>query len=443
MHDADADLLARLPPAGCGYWVAYSGGRDSHVLLHRLARLRGRLVAPLGAVHVNHHLQPEAERWAAHCREQCAALDIPLDVLDVAVDTAAGDGVEAAARKARLAAWSQWLPAGGVLLTAHHREDQAETLLLQLLRGAGPAGLAAMSPVSGFAAGLMARPLLDEPREALAAYAVREELRWIDDPSNDDPRFDRNFLRHHVIPLMRQRWPSLSRTLARAARRQAAGRRLADETGAGDHARALDPQTGALSVPALQALSPDRQSNLLRYWIVRAGFRLPSERVLSHIIDDVLQAAVDAEPRVAWGGAEVRRHRDRLFLMPALAPVVRAQALRWRIADGPLWLDAANGVLSAEPAPGRGIAARFVDTPFALRFREGGECIRPAGRSHHRALKALLQERGVPGWERERIPLLYLGDDLVAVPGVVVGADVAAARDEDGWWPDWSRLTNL
>ncbi len=443
MYAADEVLLARLPPAAGGYWVAYSGGRDSHVLLHRLARLRARLIAPLGAVHVNHHLQPEAERWAAHCREQCASLGLPLDVLDVTVDADAGGGVEAAARAARHAAWAQWLPAGAALLTAHHRDDQAETLLLQLLRGAGPAGLAAMAAISGFAAGLLVRPLLDEPREALAAYAAREGLHWIEDPSNRDPRFDRNFLRHAIIPVLRRRWPSLSQTLGRAARLQAGYRRLADEAGADDFTHAADPQTGALSVVVLQSLSPDRQRNVLRFWIARAGFRLPSERVLGHVVDDALYAAVDAEPRVAWDGVEVRRYRDRLFIMPALAAMDPAQCLTWHIADGERWLDAAGGTLSAERVPGRGIAGHLVDAPFALRFRQGGERIRPAGRTHHRALKTLLQERGVPGWERDRIPLLYLGDELVAVPGVVVAAGVAAAPHESGWWPDWSRLTNL
>jgi tRNA(Ile)-lysidine synthase len=442
MPASDPDLPARLPPAG-GYWVAYSGGRDSHVLLHRLAALRERLAAPLGAVHVNHHLNPDADRWAAHCRRQCETLRVPLEVLDVTVDHAAGEGLEAAARAARHQAWAQWLPAGDALLTAHHRDDQAETLLLQLLRGAGPAGLAAMPEISTLAAGLLVRPLLHASRAELAAYAHAAGLRWIDDPSNLDARFDRNYLRHRVVPLLHERWPGLSRTLSRAAGLQAESARLADELGAADYDGAVDAETGALSVTAAQALSVARRNNLLRYWIRASGFATPPQRVLERLVEDALYAAGDAEPCIDWDGTQVRRYRDRLFVMTPLSSPDDIESRRWRILDGALCLAGAGGTLEASPTPGGGIAQRFAETPFELRRRRGGERILPAGGAHHRKVKTLLQERGVPGWERRRLPLLYFQNELAAVPGVAVAEAFSAAAHETGWWPQWSRLSTI
>jgi tRNA(Ile)-lysidine synthase len=446
-----------LEPHASGYWVAFSGGLDSQALLHLLARARPPV--RLGALHVNHNLQAGAAAWAEQCRATCAALQVEYRELSVQVPTTAGLSPEAAARTARYRAFAEALPAGHALVTGHHQDDQAETLLLQLLRGAGPKGLAAMPPVSGFGAGWLVRPLLDVSRAALHAYAQRQALRWVDDPSNAELGFDRNFLRHAVLPLVRERWPATAAVLTRSAGHQAEAAQLLDELAAIDlqeirRARAdipagagvvmeSDSPTEAdavaadrLSVTGLMQLSVARRANLLRYWLHRRYAPTPSTAVLERVDQDLLRAAVDAQPEVRWGGVCLRRYRDDLFLLhetiaPECAPV------DWP-ADQPLILP--TGVLTPHPGPGRGVAARHLrGRRLRIAFRQGGERLRPAGRREHHSLKHLFQEAGVPPWERTYVPLLYLGDDLIAVAGYWIVEGFQALEQEPGVAFSWRR----
>jgi len=355
---------------------------------------------------------------------------VPCVVERVRVEGAAEDGPEAAARRARYACLARLLEPGEVLLTAHHRDDQAETVLLQLLRGAGVHGLAGMPPLAPFAAGFHARPLLGFPRAALETYARAQGLSWVEDPSNRAPGIDRNRVRHRVLPLLRERWPVADRQLAQAARHAAEAAALLDEQ-AGADLTACTGNDGGLRVSRLRQLSSARRRQLLRYWIRSRGFRVPSTRQL-----ELLLTQLEIEPRtrravVRWRGAELRRYRDALVLR-AVAARPAAGAVVW---DGvqPLLLPSIGRQMRLAPALGQGLARARVDgAVLSVRFRRGGEVCRLPGRSHHHKLKKLLQQAGVPPWERERLPLLYVNDTLAAVGDRWVCEPFAARWDEPG-----------
>ena len=434
--DTDLRSLDReLAGAGAArrYLAAYSGGVDSHVLLHLMHRWHElHPDVPLLALHVHHGMHPEADAWQAHCATVCADLGIPLVTRQVDVDVSEG-GPEAAARAARYAAFAALMEPGDVLLLAHHRRDQAETLLLQLLRGAGVDGLAAMPGVRDWGSGQMLRPLRGWDRARIRDYAHRYGLRWIEDPANDSLAFDRNFLRHTVLPGLRERWPGTDLLLARSAGHLAEAGELLRERAEEDWQVARGPDD-TLSVRVLAGLSPARQRNLLRHWIGRIhGLALPDHRHLARLQHDVLGAAPDAMPRVCWAGVEVRRYRDRLYAGPRLVAHDPRRIYAWP-ATNELVLPSLPARLRRTPVAGAGIAAAAVeDAPLSIRFRAGGERCRPAGRGHHHALKKLYQEWGVPPWLRDRVPLVYVGEELAQVVGFCTCAPFAAAAGEAAW----------
>lgn len=428
---AVAAILAGYPPAP-RLWVAYSGGLDSHVLLHLLAGLAPRLPAPLAAVHVHHGLSPRADEWEAHCAGVCAGLGVPLRLLRVDARPAPGQSPEAAARDARYRALAELLAGDELLLTAQHLDDQAETLLLQQLRGGGLRGMAGMPRLRRLGGGWLGRPLLGFSRASLAAYARGHALAWVEDESNSDTGLDRNYLRHEVLPRLRVRWPAAARSLGRSADHCAEALELLEALAAEDLSRAGGGGPGgSLAVAELGALSPARQRNLLRHWIAARGAPLPPGPRLESLRRQCLEAGADRSPRIAWGGVEVRRHRGRLHLLGALA-APPAEGLPWRL-DGALELPVGLGRLCLEPAVGRGLAeSSLAGAAGEVRFRDGGERCQPAGRAGRHTLKQLFQEAGVPPWERGRTPLLYLDGRLAAVGGRWVCAPFAAAPGEAG-----------
>jgi len=425
--------IQAFPPAPV-YWVAYSGGCDSHALLHAMAELRPRLGGELRAIHVNHGLQSVAADWVAHCRGVCAALDVALTVVSVSVEPAPGESLEAAARDARYDAFARELGEGDCLLLAHHLDDQAETLLLRLLRGAGVHGLAAMPVCRPLGRGYLLRPLLSTPRAAIVDYARAHGLRWVDDPSNEQSQFDRNFLRNQLIPRAAERWPSVSRTLARAAAQAAEAADLLDELAQADcDACSIGPD---LDAARLSALSAARQRNLLRYWIRRRGLSVPPRERLISGLDALLAAGPDRQPLLVWGAGRVRRHRGRLVL-EAHAESALPSASAWDLCAPVAW---AGGWVEAVDTVGGGIRADLAGRhDLRLLPRRGGERLRLPGRAHGSALKKLLQERGVPPWERARLPLLYVGDELAAVADLFVDAAFAARPGEPGLRLVWRR----
>lgn len=292
--------------------VALSGGLDSVALLAACVDLRtSHATLSVRAVHVHHGLQPEADDWQARCEELCRRLDVSLEVVRLALAPRRGESVEAEARDARYAAFAERLAFGEALLTAHHEDDQLETVLLQLMRGAGVAGLAAMPAVTALGAGLHARPMLRVPRDAVRGYAAERGLTWVDDPMNASERFGRGYLRARVTPALKARWPAAGRSVGRSARHLGEAQRLLDDLAAIDADAVSDGE--CLRVEPLLLLSRPRQANLLRWWLRRRGLRLPNAARLDAILDHVMPARPDARPRVDWPGGEVSRRGGRLY----------------------------------------------------------------------------------------------------------------------------------
>ena len=424
----------RLPPspqAGAPCVVGYSGGLDSTVLLHLLAGDPATRRAGLRALHVHHGLHAQADAWALHCEATCAGLGIPLEVVRVAVDRRAGLGLEGAAREARHAAFAAHLRAGEVLALAHHRDDQAETFLLRALRGSGVDGLAAMRPWRAYASGWLWRPLLGMPRADLLAHARSQRLDWIDDPGNDDPGLDRNFLRHHVMPHLQARWPHAPAALARSAGLAAAATDLLD---AGDDAalagvrRAVD----LLDVAGLLALPATQRARVLRRWIAALGLPPLPAHGSACIEADLLDARPDARARFDWHGARVQRWRDLLHAGPLRAPLSRDWRATW---DGraPLRLPTGDTLEL--------LGADGFDREVIAHARHGGERLRLPRRRHDHALKHLLQDAGVPPWQRERLPLLSAADGtLLAAGDRLCSATLASWLDARGARLQWTAV---
>jgi tRNA(Ile)-lysidine synthase len=425
--------LEPLIPLRSAILVGFSGGMDSVVLLHLLHRIAPRFSWRLSASHVHHGISPNADVWADFCAGLCAGLDIPLSIEHVNIAPLREHGIEAAARKLRHAAFAR--QSCDFVALAHHADDQAETLLLQLLRGSGVRGVAAMpvlSPVEGplFSNGQPAtvRPLLDLPRAMLLEYAREHELRWVEDESNADDSYPRNFLRHRALPLLEERFPACRVTLARSARHFAEASEMLDDLARIDAEGAM--REGALSVAALRALSLPRAKNLLRYFLHRQGAAMPQAAQLDDMLRQLCEARQDAAVSVEYGDWQVHRYQEHVYVSPALGEFERGLALPW---NGEAELDwPALGVrLSFGETRGAGIdAEKLRRAPVTLRLRNGGETLRPHPNAAKRSLKNLLQENGVPPWRRERLPLVYCGDDLVCVVGVAVAAEYQAAMGE-------------
>ena len=286
------------------YLVAFSGGIDSYVLLHVLAAHRHQLGdVDLQAVHINHALNINADQWASRCQAMCEKLKVGFVGIDVDATPGPGESPEARARTVRYEAISRLVRPGDCILTAHHQDDQVETLLLQLMRGSGPKGLSAMPEVSTFNDGRIARPLINVRRDAIQTYAVKHQLKWIDDDSNRDIKFDRNFIRHEIIPRLQQRWPSLSQTVSRSARYCAEASEILEST-AREAIEKINPSgDDALSISALQQYSTVEQRNILRYWFQQRGLNTPSSSQLDQAIEQMLTAAVDATPHLSGKAA--------------------------------------------------------------------------------------------------------------------------------------------
>ncbi|MCL1527632.1 tRNA lysidine(34) synthetase TilS [Xanthomonas nasturtii] len=379
--------------------LAYSGGMDSSVLLHLIAAMPRYRQAGLRALHVHHGLHADADAWAAHCQRSCEALQVPLQIVQVRVARDSGLGLEAAARNARHAAFAQALGSGEWLALAHHRDDQAETYLLRALRAAGPDGLAAMRPQRPFANGTLWRPLLAHARAELLAYAHAQGLRWIEDPSNADPRHDRNFLRTQVLPLLQQRWPQAADALSRSAQlsADASALLLQDDLALLPGMRTA---SGALDLQRLRAQPAARRSRLLRAWVSTSHAPpLPAQGVAA-LEREIDNTAADRQACFAWQQVEIRRWRQCLFLHRPVAAWPPHWQAQW---DGAAPLHLPDGAqLQLRGAPG----LRFAQ-PLTVRARQGGERIVLPQRAHSHQLKHLLQALDLPPWHRERLPILW------------------------------------
>jgi tRNA(Ile)-lysidine synthase len=413
-------------------WVAYSGGCDSHALLHSLVTIRSEIKAEIKAIHINHGLSPLANEWEEHCRQICENLSVAYTAIKV--DASSGNrSPEEAARNARYAEWKKLINKNEVILLAHHQDDQAETVLLQLLRGSGVKGLAAMPAKQTFSHGLLCRPMLNFLREEIVSYAVVHHLNWIDDPSNFDTDFDRNFLRHEVIPLLESRWPSLKKTLSRTATHTAEADSLLTELAKQDWSTVRN--NNQIKINTLLELDEKRQRNVVRFWLASiCKLTLPDTIHLQRILDEVLTAAEDAKPEVIWRGGEVRRYQGLLYAQDKLVEPDNDLEMPWLKLELPLVIHSIGVTISASSSAGAGLCKNTLkNSEIKLKFRQGGETCRPAGRGQTHQLKKLFQEWQVPPWMRASIPLIYVNDELAAVVGYGYCEPFAAIKGEESW----------
>ena len=425
LHQHLLAALAAVPSASL--CVAFSGGPDSTALLHALARLPQARACGLRALHVDHSLHTDSADWAEHCRRFCAALGVPYDVLRVEVDTGKGVGLEAAARDARYAALAKQLHEGEWLLLGHHRDDQVETVLLKLLRGAGPDGLGGMHALRPFGRGQLWRPLLGLSRRQLHDYVAAHTLDCIDDPSNADTRLARNQLRHEILPQLTQHWPQATDSILHSAAlsRAAADALRTQWLAAFDVLH--DPVNDSLHAAGWLALDPALREPLLDHWLHARKLPVPTTAQRRQI-ERQCSARVGQLPCIRWAGAELHIWKGRLWALPPAPTATPDWHASWH--GEPLTLND-GGKLSL-----RDLGARLTE-PLNVRLRQGGERIKPAGDGHTRELRHLFQQNQLPPWQRNVCPLLYAGDELVAVADRWISQRGVAIFRQAGASPCW------
>ena len=419
--------------------LAYSGGLDSTVLLHLLAECRKTLSFQLSAQHVHHGLSLNADNWADFCRNFCKQLNIPLTISTVKVNKNNGLGLEAAAREAR---YKVLLATNAdFICLAHHQDDQAETLLLQLARGAGVKGLAGMAEMSG----KLLRPLLDVPRSRLEAYAKQHQLIWIEDESNADTRFDRNFIRHKVLPILEESYPSIRQTISRSAQNMADANELLDELALIDALQAgFHPdKSTAIGLSVLKNLSEPRVNNCLRWWLAKNSLQMPSQQQLQQITQQLMHAKQDAAIELKVSETRtLRRYQNRAYLVQELPPNATINWL-WQGEDVINLPNKTQLIFSKKM--GEGISLRKIENAaLRIKFREGNERFKPQLGRPYRSLKVMLQNVDMPPWQRAQLPLIFMDDTLVVIPNIGVDANLQASCDEMGLvvnWIDYKELS--
>jgi tRNA(Ile)-lysidine synthase len=424
-----------VPAEATGLVVALSGGKDSSALLSAAAELQ-RNFRGLGvrAIHINHGLQPAAAKFSTTCRTLCERLSVPLCIIEVEVDGSARS-IEAAARSARYAALAAHLRPGECLLTAHHREDQAETLLLQALRGAGVKGMAAMPACRVLGAGWHVRPMLEIAQHELLRFSGLPQQSHSHDPMNEDLRFDRVYLRKAVWPLIEERWPGAGIALSRTASHMAEAQQLLDMMAADDVAKLRDGE--ALSLAGLRSLSASRRINAVRWWLRQAGVEVPSTARLEEALRQMFDAQSDQNPAIVWGNKALRRYRQRMFVTDAELP---------RFGDEQEWCAAPGASLELAPRLGSlswiaavgGLAPARLPAAVTVRRRGGGESLRPARSAKTQTVQHLCQTWGVLPWMRDALPLVFAGDALIAVGDLWMDADWCAAAGATGLNVAWN-----
>jgi tRNA(Ile)-lysidine synthase len=437
--DLDSELLPLLEAPH--WYVGFSGGLDSTVLLHLLQRWRQRHpgAPPLGAIHINHGLQPAAHDWQTHCEWLCRLLRLPLVCLGATVERGGPKGLEAAAREARYSLFEAQLGEGDVLFLGHHEDDQVETFFLRLLRGAGVTGLSAMPAGRALGRGMLARPLLGLSRAQLEHYAAQQGLSFVEDPSNCDAALDRNYLRTQVLPLLAARWPGYRSTVGRASGHiAAAAGLLAELVPAPGTVRSVMGDPG-VALADLNGAPAGEAALVLRHWLQAGCLPAPDRPQLEEFLRQLRDADEQARPRLACSAFVLQRHRDAVYLLPEGA----------QVAPDPVVLPVGGGLdlpgvgrLTLQEVMSEGLLLAPGES-LSVRWRQGGERCRPRGRTGSRSLKKLLQEADIPPWWRDRVPLLYLGDELLAVGDLWLcessrwGAAPAPGRSL--WQPGWTR----
>ena len=420
------------------YIVALSGGLDSVVLLHALKNYltEHKSTIPLIAIHINHCLQAQSQNWVEECEAITKKLDIVFKSINVKVDLNSGRGLEASARNARYSALLREMQPNDWLITAHHQEDQAETLLINLIRGSGIAGISGISKFRKFGLGWIVRPMLNIAKDNLISYANENSLDWIEDPSNIDLDFDRNFLRHEIITSLKKRWPSVSECLCRSSAHAGEASQLLFELAEID-LKKICSDSSKIPISKLLELAPARQRNLIRFAFQKLKLNMPSTVKLKLIFSELIFARQDSQPLIRWDGVIVRRYRDNLYLMsdkemPYLYPLT--------ISGNELFLGPGMGSLNFEISENIGLSKELFDKGLTVKRRAGGEKIIPYNHTHRKELKKLLQEKGIVPWMRNQVPLVYSGRELVAVGDLWISKDAISEPGIKVRWIDRPEL---
>lgn len=415
-----SDFCKKLP-SGSNLVVAYSGGCDSHVLLRAVSDYCSESGhCNVRAIHIDHGLHSASAVWAQHCRVICQALLIPLQVLPLKLKVKTGESIEQAARQARYAAFASVLQQSEYLLTAHTLEDQAETFLLQLLRGSGPKGLAGIAKKAPLGKGYLFRPLLNVSREQIRQYAFLHALKWIEDPSNTNLRFTRNYIRHEIFPVLAKLAPAFAACIARSSEHCATTQELLEEYLAEEITKYISEDQKQLDIYAFKDKPFTKQQLLLRYWLKLNKVLLPSSKKLATILSQMITAAHDTSPCVRWSIFSVRRHKNKLFLLIGEETEQLPTFLgSWQL-DIPLKLTSGES-WQATLKQGQGLSCNKLPNQIVeVKFRQGGEKYQKAGEKHHKSLKKLLNTLAIPPWERAKLPLLYVKQQLIAVADLLV-----------------------
>ena len=473
------------------YLIAYSGGVDSHVLLHLCSQLKN---SPSGfdqtfsAVYIDHGLSAHSKKWGRHCQHICFELDIPLTIIEVDARQKNGQSPEASARTARYQAFSHLLDNNECLLTAQHLDDQAETLLLQLLRGSGTKGLSSMPRVKPFSKGFLCRPILDYKKQDILEYARQHQLDWIEDESNLEQRFDRNYLRHTVLPMLEKRWPAVKENFAKSAEVLAESQLLLDDIADSDiqtlyfvNSNGITEYDKLLVEPILKLLVSNQEqqqqqdsprisypwhnnllqnnhkqarlNNLLRHWINLNHLPMPSKKILEQIVHTVIQAREDAMPLVSWHRdafhCQVRRYRDKLYLLDdSILFKDQQKDQEYILSEGQeITLKNTNShvKLSSDIEANDEYGfdrKKLLSKIITVRFRKGGELFRKNADGHSHPLKHWFQEQGIPPWEREQMPLIFWGDELIQIGNYIVNNSLKTQQSDDLLSIHWQGIEN-
>ena len=428
-----SDLIDKDKPAR--YVVGYSGGIDSTVLLHAINKMTGHI--PVVAVHINHQLIPQAAEWEKHCRKFSESISVEFLSRKVIIDMNSGYGLEAASRKERYDSFKQLIRKNDYLLTAHNQDDQVETVLLNIFRGCGLRGIRGIPASRKFFEGRLVRPLLRVSRNEISEYAKKYKLSWIEDPSNQYQKYDRNFLRHKILAQLKTRWPAVNNNVRKTSELASEINEELKEIAFID--APLFYKNNQLDIRAIKNLSPARQKNILRYALLSLGFPLPSSVKLNQIINEVINARVDRQPLVQWSDVQVRRYRKKIyFLSEYFQP--KDNNIEKIYLNGPNWqLGKGLGSLSLEKSD-IGIKRSIAKEGFNVTFRAGGEKIKPLGSGYSRKVKKLFQEAAVVPWMRENIPLLFYEGNLIAVADMWLDKSYAA---DNGYIIRWNERPKI
>ena len=418
------------------YVVGFSGGMDSTVLLHALKSIDHDI--PIIALHINHQMNDHSNAWSEFCNNSAVSMNVIFFTYKVEVDLKSGKGIEASLREARYAIFRDFIKEGDWLFTAHHLNDQAETLLLNLFRGSGLDGLSGINNFRDFSHGKLVRPLLRIDQKYLRNYAEKENLNWIDDPTNKDNNLDRNFLRNDIIPKLEKRWTSLSKRLGKVT--QLANESKIHLSNLAKIDLAMVGKVDCYDLDLYRKLSEPRQRNLLRYSVNKMGLPSPPFNQLLEITKTIVNSGINSNPLVTWPGVEVRFYQNNLYLLPQIAPKKILKKFKIFPDNKIVNLGLGMGAISLEATAGFGIDSKIANQGLVVVFRKGGENIRPVDSDYNRKLKKLLQDKKIFPWMRDKIPILMVGDEIVCVADFWVAEKFFKLNGYDFKWHQKPKL---